>query len=58
MAKEIFDAQDLACIGTPTEFTILAGQQQPGANVLTLISNNTAWLWGITDLLLEPATIV
>ena len=42
----------------PTEFTIPVSQQQPGANVLTFISSNPAWLWGITDLKIEPVTIV
>jgi subtilisin family serine protease len=41
----------------PSLLTIPASQQLPGVNVLTFVNGNASWLWGITDLLIAPATI-
>lgn len=42
----------------PTELTIPAAQQMHGINVITFVNSNATWLWGGTDILVEPAPIV
>ena len=40
----------------PSQFTLLASDQLAGTNVITFANKNATWLWGLTDILLEPAS--
>jgi subtilisin family serine protease len=38
----------------PSEITILASQQKAGTNIITFLNGSSTFMWGITDIVLQP----